>query len=107
MSARDVLVTHLDETAGLYAPEAHADAILAALHAAWFVVEQGWQPIETAPRDGTRLLCYAPATEGRAAVVRNDYWWVRERGFALMRPTQPYTHWRPLPQPPKETGDEG
>lgn len=30
-----------------------AAAILAALRTAGFVIEQGWQPIETAPMDGT------------------------------------------------------
>jgi len=38
MSVRSVLVKHLDETAGIYAPESHADGILAALHAAGYVV---------------------------------------------------------------------
>jgi len=81
--------------------------ILSALTAAGYAVEQGWQPIETAPRDGTRMLCYAPAAEDRASIVRSDFWWVRERGFAHMRPGQPYTHWRPLPAAPQEDRDEG
>lgn len=74
--------------------------------AAGYAVEQDWQPIETAPKDGTRLLCFAPAAEDRASLVRSDFWWVRERAFAHMRPGQPYTHWRPLPTAPavaKET----
>ena len=63
----------------------------------------GWQPIATAPRDGTRVLCYAPSAEDRAAVMRNDYWWMQERGWAFMRPRQPYTHWQPLPPAPEPT----
>lgn len=77
-----------------------------ALAAAGYVVERGWQPIETAPKDGTRLLCFAPAAEDRASLVRSDFWWVRERAFAHMRPGQPYTHWRPLPAAP-EARDDG
>ena len=80
--------------------EGTSRAILSALSAAGLVVEQGWQPIETAPRDGTRMLCYAPAVEGRASLVRSDFWWLRVRAFAHMRPIQPYTHWRHLPTPP-------
>jgi hypothetical protein len=68
--------------------------------AAWNLRASGWQPISTAPRDGTRVLCYAPAAEDRAAVIRNDYWWMQERGWVSMRPGQPYTHWQPLPAAP-------
>lgn len=81
-------------------------AFARALAAAGHVIEQDWQPIETAPKDGTRFLCFAPAAEDRASLVRSDFWWVRERAFAHMRPGQPYTHWRPLPTAPaaaKET----
>ena len=80
-----------------------AAAILAALNAAGFVVEQGWQPIETAPRDGTRVLVYAPpvaSSEYETARQRVD-WWGEPDGWQMMRPRQPYTHWRPLPTPPE------
>lgn len=87
------------ETAMIY--ETQAGCHLAALSAAGYAVEQGWQPIETAPRDGRRLLCYAPATEDRAAFVRNDYWWVSEGAWAHMPRVHSYTHWRPLPTPPE------
>ena len=93
------------ETAAIY--ETQATCYLAGLSAAGYVVERDWQPIATAPRDGTRLQCFAPAAEDRAAVVRVDYWWVRERGFAQMRPMQPYTHWRPLPAPPTAATEPG
>ena len=65
----------------------------------------GWRPIETAPRDGESILCYAPETRDRAAVRRSDYWWIEKGAFANMRPSQPYTHWQPLPAAPEE-GDE-
>jgi hypothetical protein len=111
VSARYVVARAMLDSIGLSGTsaaqgEGNADAILAALAAAGRVIEQDWQPIATAPKDGTRLLCFAPAAEDRASLVRSDFWWVRERAFAHMRPGQPYTHWRPLPTPPaaaKET----
>lgn len=78
------------------------DAILSALSAAGYVVEQGWQDIATAPRDGVAILCYAPGTPDRAAIRRTDYWWIEMGAFAHMKPVQPYTHWRPLPAPPAQ-----
>lgn len=59
-----------------------------------------WQPIETAPADGTRVLVYAPPSGGEypASVQRVDMW--RGGGWWQMRPAQPYTHWRPLPAGP-------
>lgn len=63
---------------------------------------QGWQPIETAPKDGTPVLVW----DGSDAMVS---YWSNVTGldgdgewhtWALCA-EQP-THWMPLPQPPKE-----
>lgn len=76
-----------------------AAAALAAYEAAL------WQPIDTAPRDGTRVLVFAPpsGSEYPAMVQRVDWW--RDGGWWQMRPGHPYTHWRPLPTPPEEASD--
>ena len=72
-----------------------------------------WQPIETAPKDGTEVLLYQPRGafkpwKGRIRdwAVNIGYWhqpgnpehpgyWMGNR---QMRPT----HWMPLPEPPRE-----
>ncbi|HEU4635425.1 MAG TPA: DUF551 domain-containing protein [Edaphobacter sp.] len=74
-----------------------------------------WQPIETAPKDGTRVLvCYG--SKPRVIVA---YWqsepslWEREDVpcWAVFEPEDPFysvylldeyepTHWQPLPKPP-------
>ena len=67
-----------------------------------------WQPIETAARDGTRILAidadgdmmvveYYVGSDGRAfwEIARNEL----EQYFA----GRTLTHWMPLPEPPKES----
>lgn len=73
-----------------------------------------WQPIETAPKDGTRILAaFGPETGYRVDIVTfmhspfgRSYWFshIMEtvRGSRAMRRIQP-THWMPLPDPPGET----
>lgn len=68
-----------------------------ARHAATAVA---WQPIETAPRDGTRILIYSPRIG-----IESGEWHQRmhPRGWAAGstdRPRAP-THWMPLLEPPK------
>lgn len=58
-----------------------------------------WLPIESAPRDGTTVLLWAP------------HWKTPETGWTYGRddwqdcrkdtPTRPPTHWQPLPPPPQ------
>lgn len=83
------------------APEKHrnfAKQVVAAYEAAL------WQPIETAPRDGTRVLVFAPAagSEYPANTQRVDRW--HNGGWRQMRPAQPYTHFRHLSAGPNADG---
>lgn len=64
------------------------------------MAEQEWQPIETAPKDGTAVLIAVPDYE--VAIIAN---WYRYNGLETWRdeeldiyPTA--THWQPLPTPP-------
>lgn len=65
---------------------------------------QGWQPIETAPKDGTPVLVHAPGgcTQWKLHttlwICRWDGRWVEAGGeeYTTCEPT----HWMPLPPPP-------
>jgi hypothetical protein len=61
-----------------------------------------WQPIETAPKDGTRIIVYRTgyAEAGCIGFWSNDYdeWRIAGAGNCFLNAT----HWAPLPQPPKE-----
>jgi hypothetical protein len=62
-----------------------------------------WQPIETAPKDGTRFL--APSIDGRTVTIGlwSDQWggyWDDLTVGHLNGQWHP-THWMPLPPPPE------
>lgn len=65
----------------------------------------GWQPIETAPKDGTVVDLFYPLL-GRVADARwtaeLSMGWVTDgpMGETITRPNSELTHWRPLPPPP-------
>lgn len=60
----------------------------------------GWLPIETAPRDETGFLACGLDSRGRPhyAVIWWDSrgWWLRTSATQF-----PWSHWRPLPPPPR------
>lgn len=62
---------------------------------------EGWQPIETAPRDGEELLLTAGAAAWLSIVVGQfcDGFWLTQPGDFVIHPT----HWRPLPEPPADS----
>lgn len=63
-----------------------------------------WQPIETAPKDGTEFLAFYPPGDYEDEDGTFDIsWWdntsTRERGFLMIGGVEP-SHWMPLPPPP-------
>lgn len=63
---------------------------------------QEWQPIETAPKDGTRLLLH-PGPRDYSVVGRRsllNHWWESLPGKHRVRPS----HWMPLPTEPEVAG---
>ena len=67
-----------------------------------------WQPIETAPKDGTQFLVYFPAEEGTGVydVVlwseRHDAWASHYGGWGSERYSKHYEgFWLSLPEPPQ------
>lgn len=67
--------------------------------------EDDWQPIETAPRDGTQILatpCFGTSNEPYQ--IWYDSTGKRWHGWrhSSIRITAEPTHWQPLPEPPKK-----
>lgn len=68
----------------------------------------GWQPIETAPRDGSVFIGWEPQTEyqkegGYAEQGNYDLCTWRDDGFYSEGSLKP-THWIPTPLPPTKKG---
>lgn len=67
-----------------------------------------WQPIETAPKDGTKFDAWADGGYRITGVFWNGTsysvaWWNREYEIDCTSPLASYdalTHWMPLPAPP-------
>jgi hypothetical protein len=74
--------------------------------------EMQWQPIETAPKDGTTVLVYCAADDGFNIIEARWHEFHRWKGepnscgwdvcpFEADRSTEVFpSHWMPLPQPP-------
>lgn len=103
------------ESSGLSSSHAHRTAF----SAGWNAAQQKWQPIETAPKDGSMFLVWVNATkfgeddEGRQFEqdcsqvdfaewrTEGDIGWVNY--FAHPFADQEYvTHWMPLPAAPND-----
>lgn len=63
-----------------------------------------WQPIETAPNDGTRFLVYRPNRVIIEACVPDGYgcgdWYFEGVMWSGVANAMDATHWMPLPEPP-------
>ena len=70
-----------------------------------------WEPIETAPRDGTAILLWGPPQGGDEATLAVAEYHVESDGFAGWETGHTdnkriylhhrVSHWMPLPAPPK------
>jgi hypothetical protein len=83
--------------------EVNAHRATAALRTAGLVIEQGWQPIETAPRDGTPVLIGCGLTQSQRWAVWSGGMWRdgQESAGGRVSGVPSPTHWRPLPTPPE------
>ena len=72
-----------------------------------------WQPIETAPKDGTEILLWGPYCERPSPAKWYDgKWCAYWDGFRVIESEGDFgtdyrefdvpTHWMPLPDPPKQ-----
>ena len=67
------------------------------------------EPIETAPKNGERVLvaCFSATGKKGEGLMQVDYWHTRSidcgfEGWGKFNPTYyPATHWMPLPAAPK------
>jgi hypothetical protein len=74
-----------------------------------------WQPIDTAPKDGTRILAYWADSDEHTIIEWFEYneinisgtWCQRQSGLGsdCGYEDAAFSHWCPLPAPPKK-GDE-
>ena len=63
--------------------------------------ENAWQPIDTAPKDGTQILC-CNENNGEYMVCGYEKGAYLGQGFYFNSEFKiEATHWRPLPQPPE------
>lgn len=109
--SQSLLVAMLHEARPATEIEAQIVANRAALSSPAGSAAEAWQPIETAPKDGTPILITRPTrhqTEEGWHVVRwDDDWWTCHDGQfdAPLRGSGP-THWQPLPAPPAIEGGQ-
>ena len=65
----------------------------------------GWLPIETAPRDGEFILVFQKEKTPVVAYMSQSVGLYSNLGWQSVPGDKRYkpTHWRPLPNPPKDT----
>lgn len=86
-----------------------ASQIIARLRKRGFDVVSGWQPIETAPKDGTHILLFCPNDEPQIVVgywLHDgseiwDGWAFADEALSDIEPDGPNpTHWKEKPDTP-------
>jgi hypothetical protein len=75
--------------------------VLTALNSAGYTIEQGWRTdMENAPRDGTRVLLWAPGWKEPATgwnYSKRDPW--QDCPYSATRDDYAPTHWKPATPP--------
>lgn len=61
-----------------------------------------WQPIETAPKDGTEVLLCGPLRDGSGHYRDVSRFYMIRWPVEWMANCLPPTHWMPLPPPPAD-----
>lgn len=77
-----------------------AEKAVAMLREARSLPRAGWQPIETAPKDGTWVLLYEQPQPGWSAPAHVAQWSRGEWQEAGEYGVNDATHWQPLPEAP-------
>ncbi|MBC7282601.1 DUF551 domain-containing protein [Hoeflea sp.] len=62
-----------------------------------------WRPMSKAKKNGTRILAYYAADEGVYDIKYDRHWggWVSHDYDIVNFAQEDFTHWMPLPEPPK------
>ena len=68
--------------------------------------QRQWQPIETAPKDGTRVLAWAHSYLNSTVIMWMGDWYHEGSGTEF-GPRHKPTHWMPLPQNPRMNASDG
>lgn len=58
------------------------------------VIPSEWLPIKSAPKDGTPILCYAPAFDGLPELISKTSYH-KDAGFCICE-LRTVTHWKPI-----------
>ena len=116
-SLRDAAQALLDEYERVISwrdPNRHESAdghpVVVAMKAALASAEgEGWRPIETPPRGGTRVLVCARGVVGEAYFETRfgpgAWWWANTSNDGPYdHPVEGVTNWQPLPAPPTTPG---
>jgi len=77
-------------------------------------MKEKWQPIETAPKDGTWIALWSDGSKVQAgywgpSYFGSDHKWIQYAHRSECEEVEPEpTHWQPLPEPPAQpTTGEG
>lgn len=69
----------------------------------------GWQPINSAPRDGTRIIGFNADQQFIAIIAFDDVFqcWVADDEDCWFQGEHETSHWMPLPNPPANIEQAG